>query len=182
MLKKVIPVIAVILSVSVPYLAQTRIADLKPAHAVALEQFLSKNKKYGFLSESTLDKDYLKEMRKVFTNLRPYYNIGDYNHDGIQDFSLILSRKGKVKDNGEGMAETHRYEYPLAVVIFNGDRRGRYTKVFSEDIEAPLACFLKTERRGKRLGLYFGIFESDAGTRFFAAVGKGYIVKFPEAP
>ena len=162
--------------------AQKQIADLKPAHAIALEQFLAKNKNYGFLSEKVLDSDYLKEMRQYFKNLKPYYNIADFNRDGIDDFALILSRKGESKDNGEGMAESHRYDYPLAIIIFNGNRRGKFTKAFIEDIEAPTACFLNTDIVKKKKELYFGVFESDADTRLFTPVGKGYIIEYPDAP
>ena len=82
-------------------LEQKTVADLKPAHAVALEEFLSKNKDYRFLSEKVLDADYLKEMRKYFKNLKPYYNVADFNHDGVLDFALILAKKGEIKDQGE---------------------------------------------------------------------------------
>ena len=163
-------------------LGQERVADLKPTHAIALEQFLSKNKGYGFLSEKVLEADYLKEMRQYFKNLKPYYNVADFNRDGIADFALILSRKGERRDNGEGMAETHRFDHPLAIIIFNGNGRGKFTKAFMEDIEAPLACFLTTDIVKKKRKLYFGVFESDADTRIFAPVGKGYIMEYPDAP
>lgn len=163
-------------------LSQKQVTDLKPAHAIALEQFLSKNKDYGFLSEKVLDDDYLNEMRQYFKNLKPYYNSADFNRDGITDFALILSRKGEPKDNGEGMAETHRYDHPLAIIIFNGNRRGKFLKAFIEDIEAPLACFLNTEIVKKKKKLYFGVFESDADTRIFTPVGKSYIIEYPDAP
>lgn len=163
-------------------LSQKQVTDLQPTHAVALEQFLSKNKDYGFLSEKVLDGDYLKEMRQYFKNLKPYYNFADFNRDGIADFALILSRKGKPKDNGEGKAETHRYDHSLAIIIFNGQRKGKFTKAFIEDIEAPLACFLNTDTVRKKKKLYFGVFESDADTRIFTPVGKGYIAEYPDAP
>jgi hypothetical protein len=179
---RLLVVTALVLLLSSVGLNQKNVTDLKPAHAIALEQFLSRNKNYGFLSEKVLDAEYLKDMRKYFKNLRPYYNVADYNRDGALDFSLILSRKGQPKDNGEGMAETHRYDHPMAIVIFNGNRQGKYTKAFQEDIEAPLACFLNTDRDGKKLELYFGVFQSDADTRIFTPVGKGYNIEYPDTP
>ena len=162
--------------------SQKRVADLNAKHASALEVFLSENKEYGFLSENVLDAEYLKEMRDYFKGLKPYYNVGDFNRDGSVDFALILSREGSRKDNGEGFAETHRYDYPLSIIIFNGDRKGRFKKAFIENIEAPLACFLHSEMVKKKRELYFGVLESDADTRIFAPAGKGYIVEYPDEP
>ena len=161
---------------------QKRVSDLNANHAAALEVFLSGNNAYGFLSENVLDAEYLKEMRKYFKGLKPYYNVGDFNKDGFTDFALILSRSGSRTDNGEGFAETHRYDYPLAIIIFNADRKGKFRKAFIEDIEAPLACFLNTDIVKKKKELYFGVFESDADTRIFAPAGKGYIIEYPDEP
>jgi len=163
-------------------IGQRRVADLDPGHAAALKAFLSSNKEYGFLSESVLGPKYLKEMRRSFRAIRPYYNAGDYNNDGVIDFAMILSRKGERRDKGEGMAETHRYDHPLAVIIFNGDRRGRFRKAFIEDIGAPWVCFLNTETVKRKKKLYFGVFEADSDTRIFSPSGKGYIVKYPDEP
>ncbi len=43
---------------------QKSVSELKPAHAIALENFLSKNKNYQFLSENVIGDEKLKEMRK----------------------------------------------------------------------------------------------------------------------
>lgn len=163
-------------------LGQKRVADLNPRHAAALEIFLATNMEYGFLSESSLDAMYLTEMRKYYKGSKPYYIVGDFNHDHFDDFALILSRKGTRKDNGEGITETHRYDYPLAVIIFNGDKKGTFRKAFIEDIEAPLACFLNADVVKKKKELCFGVFESDADTRIFAPAGRGYIVEYPSEP
>lgn len=157
---------------------QKSIADLQPKHAAALEQFLSSHKDYGFMSEKVLDLQYLNDMRQHFKGLKPYYNVGDFNKDKITDFAMILSRKGERKFLGENMSPEHEYDYPLAIIIFNGNKKGRFSKAFIEDIEAPTACFLNVEDKE----LYFGIFESDADTRIFTPVGKGYIIEYPDAP
>lgn len=157
---------------------QKRVADLHPSHAAALRSFLSKNKNHRFLSENVIGADHLKDMRKYFKGHTPYYNVGDFNRDGINDFAVILSRDGSRKDNGDGMAETHRYDYPLTIVIFNGSRKGRYRPAFIENVTAPLVCFLNTEIVKKKKQLYFGIFETD-DIRILSPAGKGYVVKYP---
>ena len=129
------------------------------------------------MSETVLDSEYLKYMRKFLKNLKPYYIVGDFNRDKVFDFAMILSRKGVPSDNGEGIDEAHRFDYPLSIIIFNGDKKGKFHQAFIEDIESPTACFLNVEKKE----LYFGVFESDADTRIFTPVGKGYIVESPEA-
>lgn len=166
---------------SIPVFAQRTVADLKPSHAVALERFLSKNKDYGFLSEKVLDADYLKRMREYFKRLKPYYAVGDFNRDSVEDFALVLSKKGEVEDQGEGMAETHRYNHSLAVIIFNGVKKGGFRQAFLEDLKVPTACFINVTD-GKKKELYFGVFESDADTFTMTPVGRGYIIEYDDAP
>ena len=103
---------------------------------------------------------------------------GDLNGDGVSDFAVILSRRGARKDNGQGVAETHRYVYPLAVVIFNGTKKGTYNKALVEDIEAPYVCFLNTHTVKGKKKLYFAVFETDADTRIFSPAGKAYKIEY----
>ena len=156
---------------------QKTVADLQKSHAVALEEFLSANKTYGFMSENFINKDfgddYLPDMRKWFKKpLKPYYIVGDFNKDKITDFALILSRKVPPKKSEDG----EYFIYSLTVVIFNGNKKGGFAKAFSEDVEVPLNCFLNVENRQ----LYFGVFETDADTMIFTPVGKGYIIEYQE--
>ena len=161
--------------------SQKAVADLKPSHAAALEQFLSKNKEYQFLSSKVIDAEYMKFIRESFgKTFEPYYQVADFNRDKIVDFAIILSRKGERKENG-ATSEEHKYDYPLAVVIFNGNKNGTFRKAFLEDIEAPLVCFLNVEGTKKKT-IYFGVFETDADTRIFTPAGKGYIIEYPDAP
>ena len=161
--------------------SQKAVADLKPSHAAALEQFLSKNKEYQFLSSKVIDAEYMKFIRESFgKTFEPYYQVADFNRDKITDFAIILSRKGVRKESG-ATSEEHKYDYPLAVVIFNGNKNGTFRKAFVEDIEAPLVCFLNVEGTKKRT-FYFGVFESDADTRIFTPAGKGYIIEYPDEP
>jgi hypothetical protein len=155
---------------------QRTIADLKPQHANVLKEFLTKNKQYKFLSSSVINPKYMKFIRESFgETFKPYYQVADFNNDKIPDFAVILSRNGKRKDSG-ATSEEHRYDYPLAIVIFNGNKNGSYTKAFVQDLEAPHVCFLKIEETKKKT-LYFGIFETD-DVRFFTPVRNGYVVKY----
>lgn len=159
--------------------SQKSVSDLKPPHAAALKQFLLKNKNYQFLSSKVITDEYLKYMRESFgKTFEPYYRAGDFNGDKIPDFAVIVSRSGKRKMSG-ATSEEHKYDYPLAVVIFNGNKNGTFTKALVEDTEAPHACFLDIAKNGKTR-LYFGVFETDSHVLFFAPVRKGYKVEFPE--
>ncbi len=82
---------------------QKAVADLKPSHAIALEQFLSKNKEYQFLSSKVIEAEYMKFIRESFgKTFEPYYQVADFNHDKVTDFAIILSRKGeKGREKGE---------------------------------------------------------------------------------
>ena len=44
--------------------SQREVASFQPSHAVALEEFLSKNKELNFLSEQSMERDELVGMRK----------------------------------------------------------------------------------------------------------------------
>lgn len=161
---------------------QKTVADLKPSHATALEQFLSKNKEYQFLSEKVISAEYLKEMRQYFSkSFQPYYRVADFNHDKILDFALILQRKREPTVSNLENAEGYKYDYPLAVIIFNGNKKGTFTKAFIEDIEAPLVCLLNVNGKKKK-EIYFGVYASDADTRIFTPVGRGYIIEYPDEP
>ncbi len=156
---------------------QKSVASLNPKHAAALEQFLSKNKQYQFLREGGFDEEPLKLARNFYgKNLTPYYKVGDFNHDRILDFALILSRKGDPKRNDPSVdSEPHKYLFPLAVVIFNGNKNGNFEKAFIEEVEEPLVCFLGLSS-GKKKSLTFRVFQTDDGFNMTAA-GKGYIVE-----
>lgn len=166
---------------SIVAFGQKTVSDLKLSHAIALEEFLSENKEYQFLSSKVIDAEYFKFIRESFgKTFEPYYQVADFNNDKIIDFAMILSRKGERKET-DATSEEHKYDYPLAIVIFNGNNSGTFTQSFVEEIEAPLVCFLKVEGTKKKK-LYFGVFETDADTRIFTPVGKGYIIEYPDEP
>ena len=159
--------------------AQKSVADLKPAHAAALETFMRQRPHLEFLSEQRMNQETLKDMRKNFgASLTPFYRAGDFNHDGLQDFAVVLATKGaRPADQGPGLAETHRYQHEVSVVIFNGQRKGGYRVAFEKKTSAPLVSFLsETSQRPKRL--YFAVYETDEHFMMVPA-GAGYRVESP---
>jgi hypothetical protein len=157
--------------------AQKTLSELPPAHASALQQFLTKHDGLEFLSETVCDQAILKDMRKNFgTRFTPYYRTGDFNRDGVPDFAMILAKQGgPIGDQGSDISETHRYLYDLTIVIFNG-RRGTYTPVFVKTTKAPLVSFLNLTFEKKRR-LTFGVYETDDGF-IMTPAGKGYIIEY----
>lgn len=174
MKKSIICIIFIIFATSV--FGQKNVTDLRQSHAIVLEKFLSKNSDFDFLSQRAIDDNFLKDMNKWFgKTITPYYQVGDFNNDKIQDFAMILSRKGERKENEGIDTEEYKYDYPLGIVIFNGRKNKSFYLAFKREIEAPLYCFLNFT--GKKSNLYFGVFESDADTITFTPIGKGYIAE-----
>ena len=155
--------------------AQKFVSQLLPAHASALQQFLSKHPALEFLSESDYDREALKDMRKRFgARFMPYYRVGDFNHDGREDFALVLAKHTPPKKDPD-LADTHRFQYEVTVVVFNGLSGGGYKAVFVKNTTAPLVCFLAMSQ-GKKSKLYFAIYETDAGF-VIRPKGQGYITE-----
>ena len=155
--------------------AQKSVASLRPAHAAALQEYLAKHRDFDFLSEGRCDPGSLKAMREQFgPRFNPFYKVGDFNHDGRQDFALVLVRDRAARVETM-LAESHRYRYDVRVVVFNGERRGGYRPAFERDYDAPLVCFLALSRE-RRSKLYFAIFETDDGFVMTPA-GRGYIAE-----
>ena len=174
-MKKIIISILYLFSLSLVVAAQKSISDLVPAHVSALQKFLTSHTNLDFMSERSIDPEYLKSMREYLgVRFTPFYQKGDFNGDGRQDFAVILAREGSPEDQGPNMAETHRYRYPVTIVIFNGTTRGAYRPVFIKNITAPLVCLLKTTG-GRKKKLYFGVNETDEGFTMRPA-RKGYII------
>ena len=152
--------------------AQKSTSQLLPAHDVALQQFLLGHTDLEFLSSKNYDHGTLRDLRKHFgARFMPYYRRGDFNHDGRQDFAVVLKKKVSPKEYPD-LAETHRFRYEVTVVIFNGYRGGKYKAAYINDTSAPLVCFLGMSR-GKRGKLYFQVPETEEGFVMTPA-GQGY--------
>jgi hypothetical protein len=173
-MSKVILILLLLLS-SLNVAAQKSVSQLAPAHASALQQFLSEHSDLDFLSERDCDREALKGMREHFgARFMPFYRVGDFNYDGRQDFALVLAKDTPPKEDPD-LADTHRFQYEVTVVVFNGLRRGGYKAVFIKNTTAPLVCFLAMSQE-KRSKLYFAIYETDAGFVITPA-GQGYIAE-----
>jgi hypothetical protein len=174
-LNKIVITLLLLLLLPLDSAAQKSVSQLLLAHASALQQFLSGHPDLDFLSESGCDRDSLRDMRKHFgARFMPYYRVGDFNRDGRQDFALVLVKDVPPKED-PGLADTHRFQYEVTVVVFNGLRGGGYKAVFVKNTTAPLVCFLAMSRE-KRPKLYFAIYETDAGFVMTPA-GQGYIAE-----
>lgn len=156
--------------------AQKSVADLLPAHASALQEFLTTRPELDFMSERLLDRDYLKYMREhLGARFTPFYQKGDFNQDLQQDFAVILMKDAPPEEDPD-LADTHRFRYQVTVVIFNGSRGGKYKAAFVKNTTAPLVCFINTTG-AKKKRLYFGVFETDESFGM-APAGKGYIAEY----
>ncbi len=174
--------IVVILFLSISAFGQKSVASLEPAHAEALQKFLQSNQTLDFLAESSFDAaedGMLKFARKeINSKLTPYYLAADFNRDGFRDFAVILADDAPPKDQGEDFGASHRYNYKLMVVVFNGSKNKTYKPVFKKQVESPLVCFLNMTSE-KKPKLYWGIIETDASMTISPA-GSGYIAENPD--
>jgi hypothetical protein len=157
------------------HLAQRSIADLRPAHAAALERYLSANTALAFRSENVLDDDYLRSVREwMGAKFRPNYAAADFNRDKIGDFAVLLKRNGKCVDSG-ATSPQHKRDCPLRLVIFNGRGAG-FRVAFARDLMGPAASFIKYDK-----GLHFGVFETD-NTFMLSPTRRGYVAREPDMP
>jgi len=155
-------------------LGQKSVSELKPAHAIALRDFLDSNSEYSFLSEVVYDHEYLKDLRKIKgKNYKPYYMVGDFNQDKILDFAILLKKEGKPVF--ENQSEPHDYSYPMALVIFTGNKNGTFRKAFLKNETMPYVMFLDwTVEKQKRL---FYAMDGGLGGTALTPVGKGFIAE-----
>ncbi len=175
MQKKInIAILILFLLLNLSVVAQKSVLNLNPKHRQALRVFLDSNQSYSFLSEELYDAEFLKDMRTDRgKNFMPYYMAGDFNHDKVQDFAIILKREGKPEDNNQ--AEPFRYSYPLALVVFNGKKKGGFQKAFLKNEMMPFVVYLDWTQ-DKRKRLFYGM-DGGLGGSVLTPVSKGYILE-----
>lgn len=153
--------------------AQRSVDELLPAHAAALESYMSANKALVFRQEYNLDDEYLKWLRESFGNgFKPSYAVGDFNHDKIKDFAVLLYRENEPTE----LSPADHPQQALRLVVFNGSDKG-FRVAYTRDLTGPAEAFINFEK-----DLYYGVFETDAETFILKPAGRGYILEFEKAP
>ena len=145
--------------------AQRSVSEYTPAQRAALQSFISRNPSYQFIPETRFDAETLSAARNQWgfgRNFKPYYQTGDFNRDGRQDFAVILLSGRNADDPNRGMH----------VVVFNGARGNTYRVAHIEREEFSTALFINTSRNR----LHVGIMETDSAGCFVPR-GRGYIVE-----
>ena len=145
--------------------AQKSVTEYTPAQRTALQAFIAKNPKYRFIPETWFEEGTLKAARVEWgfgRNFKPYYQVGDFNRDGIRDFAVILLTGEKISDPDSGMH----------VIVFNGAKGGSYRVAHIEHEDFSPALFIRVDRNA----LHVGVMETDSAGCFVPA-GRGYIVE-----
>jgi hypothetical protein len=155
--------------------AQQCVGHLPRPQAIALQRFLAKHPNLEFLSEAACPADVVAFGRREYgSGFAPYYRCGDFNRDGRGDFALVLAEDTPPRIIA-GVSENHQAEHRLAVVVFNGEKNGRFRLAFIKRTTGPLACFLGLTYEKKRR-LSWGVFETCTGFTL-TPVGEGYILE-----
>lgn len=144
---------------------QLSVTEYTPAQRAALQECILKNPNYKFIPDTWFDEDTLKSARNDWgfgKNFKPYYQIGDFNRDGLRDFAVILLTGKNTEDPKSGMH----------VIVFNGVRGNRYRVAHMENEDFNTEAFIRFN--GKRL--YVGVMETDS-VGCFVPAGRGYIVE-----
>lgn len=149
--------------------AQRSVEELPKEHSAAVADYLLANKDVRFRPQHRFSPDYLKfiteELGKGF---KLSYAVGDFNGDKIEDFAMLLLRDGEPEASG-ATSEEHSTDFPLRLVVFNGEPGGKYRVAFTYDLMGPHAAHIRFA--DKRLN--YGVFETD-DTFYLVPEGKGY--------
>jgi len=144
--------------------AQHSVTEYSSAQRAAMQSVMDKDSSLAFIPETWFNANSLRYARtdpemafgKAF---KPYYQVGDFNHDGRKDFAVLLLR-GNAPDLG------------MTALVFNGTKNGGFRLAHREDEPFSELRFLKVTE-GK---LWIGVMESDEAGCFVPA-GTGYIVE-----
>jgi hypothetical protein len=164
-MKRICLLLTALILCSSSVLDQKSVTEYTPTQRAALQAFIDKQPSYQFIPETWFDEDTLKHARSDWgfgKDFKPYFQIGDFNRDGLRDFAAILVTG---EDASDPKSRMH-------VVIFNGMKGGKYRVAHVEHEEFSNAQFIATNRNK----LYVGIMETDS-TGCFVSAGRGYIVE-----
>ncbi len=160
-MKRIFPIVPFLLSIVNCY-AQKSTTEYSSAQRIAIQQFIAGHEEYSFIPETWFDASTLKAVRFEWgfgAKYKPYYQVGDFNKDGIKDFAVIL-----INQNSSAQS--------CAAVVFNGILGSKYRLAHLE-IE-PWQEALGLTLQNKQLNIL--TFETDNAGCFIPA-GKGYIVE-----
>jgi hypothetical protein len=159
---------------------QQEVRSLEPEHAAQLAQYLNEHKDCDFLPESVFDSllydlvsSSLSEFRKEGVALTyPYYMVGDFNHDGRMDFSMILAVDC---DPYFDELMNQQYSYKERIVVWDGLATG--FKLAWEDDQAGIGGFLIwSGEDGTKNRLCYTFPYSDVGF-YLTPAGNSYIAE-----
>ena len=136
---------------------------IKTAHGEVIERWLAQSPRRANLRVATdrdcRNKEGLTAERKERRNYQPYYAVGDFNHDGVEDFAVAFIDDRK-----------RRYKFTFA--IFNGPFRGVGAPAYvNQDTDLSMMGF--HWHSGPKNNLLLGEFQSDVCS-IFKPRGKTY--------
>lgn len=135
-------------------------------HRVVLQKWLKQRSNFRPATAQDMDQELLKRIKDMFPKEveRPFYSVGDFNHDGQKDFAIGLINKNSSKT--------------LAIAVFNGPfgRTGASAPAFynANRFELSDLFFISLDNRNRDL-LQIGL-GSDLRTVFLKPKGKGYYI------
>jgi hypothetical protein len=161
--------LTLILFSSVSIFAQRSVEKLPKEHAAAVADYLSANKTVKFRPQHGFSADFLEFITEgLGKGFKMSYAAGDFNGDKVGDFAMLLLRDGKPEPSG-ATSEEHSTDYPLRLVVFNGEPGGKFRVAFTYDLMGPHAAYIQfADRR-----LNYRVFETDDAF-YLVPDGKGY--------
>lgn len=145
-------------------------AHIKPAHGIVLDEWL-RTKRYFRPAVEEIDNNTFQNDQEFFRSSLgegnyQYYSVGDMNHDGKEDFAVLLADMRKYPD------EIDRF----ALAIFNAPfKTGSLPAYYEDDLEFISNKYVVFDKRGKH-SLFLGQFES-CGCAHYYPRGKTYYFK-----
>lgn len=148
-------------------------AELPKAPRVALEAYLSGAPAYRLLPDSAFfDRDGDDgALPHVAPDFRPYWRVGDFNGDGVEDFAALVFGPPAQQQRAWG----GRTSYEARALVFNGQPDRTYHVAAELYGEIPYTSALLQPSDGE---LGYGVSETDALVLLIPE-GDGYRVTSP---
>lgn len=154
-------------------------SHIKPEHREILKAWL-RTKEYLRPAVEEIDSRLLQSQNKsdLEANLRflqdtvgkggnQYYSVGDMNHDGKEDFAVLLVDTRKQRDDAD----------QCALVIFNAPfKKGDVPAYYEDGLHSISNCYIVFDRMSEK-HLFLGELESDVLCATYYSKGKTYYFK-----